>query len=390
FIQELVNITCIERYGVNLEQWQISLIWSFIVSIFCIGALLSALLANSIMSKFGRKKCLLLNSIPALIAAVLMLLSKTAMSFEMIMVARFLYGMNAGLGLIAHIIYLVECAPKRLRGAVGVTVASFISLGKFSGQLLGISDLLGTRERWPWLLSFTGLTSLVQLLTLPLLPESPSFLLLATGDRPACEQALKRLWGDGDYHLEMEEILKEKVVQQNAGTRTVLQLFRNQDIRWQLISVIVIFTTLQLCGINAVYFYSYEVFRQVGIGEKDLRYAALGTGLCELSASLSLFFIAQYSGKKMMLFRGYALMSVMLVLLTITMCLQTHLSWMPYCSMVLIFLFIFSFASGPSGASAPVPGELFTQAYRSAAFTVGTSLNWAGLFCVGMLFPVLV
>ncbi|KAK7895703.1 hypothetical protein WMY93_021028 [Mugilogobius chulae] len=282
-----------------------------------------------------------------------MFLSKTVMSFEMIMAARLLYGMNAGLGFICHTMYLVECTPKRLRGAVVVTVAAFVSSGKFLGQLLGLSELLGTRERWPWLLGFTVVPTLVHLLTLPLLPESPSFLLLAKGDRKACEQALQKLWGEGDYSLEMEEMLKEKTAQQNAGSRTVLQLLKNRDIRWQLVSVLVTCTSLQLCGINA-------------------------------------FFIAQVSGKKMMLVRGYALMSGTLVLLTITMYLQTLLWWMPYCSMVLVFIFIFSFASGPSGASTPLPGELFTQAYRSAAFTVGTAINWVGLFTVGMLFPILV
>ncbi len=43
-----------------------------------------------------------------------------------------------GVSLSVHTIYLVECAPKRLRAMVGVTVATFISFGKFSGQLLGI------------------------------------------------------------------------------------------------------------------------------------------------------------------------------------------------------------------------------------------------------------
>lgn len=174
------------------------------------------------------------------------------------------------------------------------------------------------------------------------------------------------------------------------GSRTVLQLLRNRDVHWQLISTLVIFTSLQLCGINAVYFYSFEVFRQVGIREENLRYAALGTGLCEVFASVTLFFIVQSTGKKTMLFRAYMGMSVTLVLLTITMYLQTYLAWMPYCSMVLIFLFIFFFASGTSGASTPLPGELFTQEFRSAAFTVATSLNWSGLFCLGMIFPILV
>lgn len=43
-----------------------------------------------------RKTTLLLNNVVAICGAVLMLLSKTALSFEMIMVARVLYGLNAG------------------------------------------------------------------------------------------------------------------------------------------------------------------------------------------------------------------------------------------------------------------------------------------------------
>ena len=43
-----------------------------------------------------------------------------------------------GVSLSVHTMYLVECAPKRLRGMVGVSVATFVSLGKFSGQLLGL------------------------------------------------------------------------------------------------------------------------------------------------------------------------------------------------------------------------------------------------------------
>ncbi|GLD46492.1 solute carrier family 2, facilitated glucose transporter member 11-like protein, partial [Lates japonicus] len=138
FIKGLVNQTCLQRYNVSLDQWQISLIWSFTVSIFCIGGLLGSLLAGPLISKYGRKQCLLLNNFVAIFGALLMLLSQKATSFEMIMVGRLLYGINSGVSLSAHTMYLVECAPKRLRGMVGVTIATFISLGKFCGQLLGI------------------------------------------------------------------------------------------------------------------------------------------------------------------------------------------------------------------------------------------------------------
>ncbi|XP_062290262.1 solute carrier family 2 member 11, like [Scomber scombrus] len=390
FIQELVNQTCLQRYGLSLQQWQLSLIWSFTVSIFCIGGLLGSLVAGPLISKFGRKKCLLLNNFVAIIGAVLMLLSKTAMSFEMIMVGRFLYGINGGVSLAAHTLYLVECTPKRLRGMVGVTIATFISLGKFSGQLLGISELLGTDERWPWLLGFNGFTALLQLLTLPSLPESPSFLLLDRGDRQACENALKRLWGDKDYSREVEEMLQEKAALQSVRSHSVMELIQNQTVRWQLLTILVTFTTLQLCGINAVYFYSFDVFRAAGIQEQQLRYAALGTGLCELFTSIACFMIIETTGKKVLLFRGYMGMSATLVLLTITLYLQSLISWMPYCSMLLIFFFITFFASGPAGVTAPLPGEMLTQSFKSAGYTIACTVNWTGLFVLGMLFPVLV
>ncbi|XP_035523412.1 solute carrier family 2 member 11, like [Morone saxatilis] len=390
FIKELVNKTCLQRYNVSLEQWQVSLIWSFTVSIFCIGGLLGSLVAGPLITKFGRKQCLLLNNFVAIIAAVLMLLSQTAMSFEMIMVGRFLYGINSGVSLSAHTMYLVECAPKRLRGMVGVTIATFISLGKFCGQLLGISELLGTQERWPWLLGFNGFTALVQLSTLPFLPESPKFLLLDRGNRQACEKALRRLWGNKDFSTEMEEMLEEKAELQSVRNHSVMELFQNKTVRWQLLTIIVTFTTLQLCGINAVYFYSFDVFRAAGIQEDQLRYTALGTGLCELATSVACFMIVENTGKKVLLLRGYVGMSATLILLTVTLYLQTQVSWMPYCSMVLIFIFIFFFASGPAGVTAPLPGELFTQSFKSAGYTIACTLNWTGLFVLGMVFPILV
>ncbi|KAG5272443.1 hypothetical protein AALO_G00165610 [Alosa alosa] len=391
FIKELVNRTCAERYGLPLEPWQLSLIWSFIVSIFCIGGLLASLCAGRLVNAYGRKRCLLLNNLVAISGALLMLLSKTAGSFEMIMAGRFLYGFNAGISLTTHTMYLLECSPKSLRGMVGVTVTTFVSIGKFTGQLLGLSELLGTEDRWPWLLGFSGFTGLLQLLTLPLLPESPRYLLLVKGDRQACDNAIQRLWGRGqDHSSEVDDMLAEGAALKGVRLRGVKDLLTEPSLRWPLLTIIATSATLQLCGINAVYLYSYDVFSAAGIPSNQLRYAALGTGLCEIVTSIICVLLIESTGRRVLLLRGFFGMTVALGLLTLTLYLQTLLSWMPYCSMVLVFIFIFFFSSGPAGITAPLPGEIFTHSYKGAAFTVVTTINWTGLFLIGMLFPLIV
>ncbi|XP_076019729.1 solute carrier family 2, facilitated glucose transporter member 9-like [Genypterus blacodes] len=320
------------------------------------------------------------------------------------------YGINAGISVFIHIMFVVECTPKRLPGMVGVTATTFISIGKFCGQLLGISEFLGTDERWQWLLGFNGFPALLQLLTLPLLPESPHYLLLHKGDRQGCEKAIRRLWGNKDHSVDMEEMLEQHAAVEEVRSHSVMELIRNQAVRWQLLTVVVTFSSMQLSGMNAVYFYSYEVFRGAGLREDQLRYAALGISLCEVSTSVACFMIVNSIGKKPLIFGGYMCMSATLVLLTVTLYLQvthTHtflVAWTPSsaCLIIdrltghvilpsqLIFFFICFFSCGPAGNTPPLPGEIFNQSFKSAAYSIATTINWLCMFLLGMLFPIIV
>ncbi|CAL8277786.1 unnamed protein product [Merluccius merluccius] len=317
-------MTGTQRYGIRLDEGQVSLIWSFLVSIFCIGGMLGSLLAEQMCKKYGRKQCLLLNNLPAILAAVLMVLSQRAVSFEMIMVARLLYGINTGVGVTLHPMYLVECAPKNLRGTVGVMVATFCSLGKFIGQLLGIGELLGTEERWVWLLGFSGFAALLQLSTLPLLPESPRYLLLNRRDHQGYDRAAKRLWGARDYSVDTKEMLQERTALQDIKVHTVMELLLSRSMRWPVLTIIATFSALQLSGINAVYFYSMDVFKAAGIRDQQLRYVALGMGLCEVASSLGCAIAVGFIGRKALLLWGYIGVGVTQMLLTITLNLQVE------------------------------------------------------------------
>lgn len=87
----LKQIDCVSDSNVTLSYDMICL--AYTIPYEC--CFFASLLSYSLML-FSRKRCLLLNNLVAISGALIMLLSKTAMSFEMIMVGRFIYGINAG------------------------------------------------------------------------------------------------------------------------------------------------------------------------------------------------------------------------------------------------------------------------------------------------------
>ncbi|XP_029941491.1 solute carrier family 2, facilitated glucose transporter member 9-like [Salarias fasciatus] len=390
FIKALINDTLLERYNTTHDNSKVDSIWSATVSLFSLGGAVGSVAAGFLLSHLGRKKCMLLNAILVMAAAILMLTSKSAGSFEMIMIGRFLYGMNAAIGVAAHTLYMTECAPKHLKGTVSQTIINFTCLGRVCGMLLGLSELLGNEDYWVFLLGFIIITAFLLLVSLAFLPESPSFLLLNRGDRLECERALKKLWGDGDHSGAMEEMLQEKAALETADTVSVCGLMRDKRVCWQLITLIVTFVSLPLSGVIAVYFYSFEVFRAAGLEENLFPYLALGMSTVEFVSSFFAFPLAARKGTRFQLMLGYGIMAGTLVCLTISLALQSYTTWMPYVSIALIFIFVAGCAMGPGAATPALPTQIFPHAFKSAALSLGSCVAWLALFTIGMSFPHMV
>ncbi|CAF96999.1 unnamed protein product [Tetraodon nigroviridis] len=210
YIQAFINASCVERWGTGLETTLLTFVWTFIVSAFSLGGFFGALLGGPLAVRFGRRNALLLNNSFLLIGAVLVLTCRAARSFEMLIAARFLVGINSGISMNVQHMYVVECAPKHHRGAVVFISAVFTALGLMMGQIVGLTKLLGTEPLWHYLLASNALPGLIQLFTLPWFPKSPRYLLIDRGDRAACVRALRRFNG-GDVPIsEMEEMLQEQ------------------------------------------------------------------------------------------------------------------------------------------------------------------------------------
>ncbi|XP_061564243.1 solute carrier family 2, facilitated glucose transporter member 11-like [Cololabis saira] len=392
YIQGFINDTYLERWGTGLDTPQVTLVWTVIVSAFSLGGLCGALLAGPMAVKFGRKKSLLFNNLFLFVGAVLVLTSKAAKAFELIILARFLVGINAGVSMNVQPMYFGESAPKHLRGAVAFSSAVFTAFGIFLGQVVGITELLGTEPLWPYLLASNALPAMIQLVTLPWFPESPRYLLIDRGDREACVKALGRLRGGEAPALEMEEMLQEQQAALNSGSvapaKTPWTLFKDRDLRSQLRTVMIASSAMMLCGNDSFYFYASYIFMEAGIPQEKIQYVTIGTGASEFIASILSNLLIERVGRRYLLIGGYSLMTCWGIVFTVALSLQSRgVAGMPYLSMACMFVYILSFGLGPAGVTGILPAEIFDQASRPAAYMVAGSLMWISLFLVGMLFP---
>uniref|UniRef100_A0A8C5NY59 Solute carrier family 2 (facilitated glucose transporter), member 9 n=1 Tax=Jaculus jaculus TaxID=51337 RepID=A0A8C5NY59_JACJA len=143
YIKAFYNETWKRRHGHPIHSDTLTLLWSVTVSIFAIGGLVGTLMVKMIGKFLGRSNMLLVNNGFAISAALLMACSLVAGTFEMLIVGRFIMGIDGGVALSALPMYLNEISPKEIRGSLGQVTAIFICVGVFFGQLLGLPELLG-------------------------------------------------------------------------------------------------------------------------------------------------------------------------------------------------------------------------------------------------------
>ncbi|XP_030075214.1 solute carrier family 2, facilitated glucose transporter member 11 isoform X2 [Microcaecilia unicolor] len=378
YIKSFINDTWQKRYNSTMDEKTLTVLWSSVVSFYSVGGLLGSLMTEYLTGKYGKMKCQLWNNVLVLAAALLMGFCRMADSFEMILIGRLLYGFSAGFGLNIHMQYLGEIAPKRLRGLTNSTATIFATVGKLVGQILGLSEILGTKSWWPLLLAITSITALIQLVTLPCFPETPAYLLIQKEDTESCRKVMKQLWGNKDHQEELADLLKEKDLRKTKSQMTPLDLLRDRSLRWQ-----------QYLMLTMIYFYSYDVFHTAGFSLEEIPYLTLGIGASETIATVLCWSLIERMGRKTLLLCGYGLMAFSLGLLTVTLSLKDYYSWIPYCSLGLIFLYILFFGSG-TGASVAIISEIFTQSSRAAAFVFIGSFTWVGIYLIAMIFPFIV
>ena len=122
-----------------------------------------------------------MNNLIGIVAATAMVFSKHVTSYELLIIGRYLIGVNCGLNTSLVPMYISEIAPLNLRGGLGTVNQLAVTVGLLTSQVLGVDYLLGTDEGWPYLLGIAVFPSILQMVLLPICPESPRYLLISKG-----------------------------------------------------------------------------------------------------------------------------------------------------------------------------------------------------------------
>ncbi|XP_062840079.1 solute carrier family 2, facilitated glucose transporter member 4 isoform X2 [Anolis carolinensis] len=388
-IEQNYNATWMERQGVEhptpIDPKTLKMLWSLSVAIFSIGGMVSSFMVGIVSEWLGRKRAMIVNNGLAFLGGGFMGLAQLGKSYEMMIIGRFLIGAFSGFASGLVPMYVGEIAPTNLRGALGTLNQLAIVIGILVAQVFGLESLLGTPTLWPLLMGLSVVPSALQLLLFPFCPESPRYLYIIRNKESKAKESLKRLTGRMDVTASLNEMKEEKRRMDLERKVSILELFRSRLYRQPLLIAVVLQLSQQLSGINAVFYYSTDIFTKAGL-EQPI-YATIGAGAVNTVFTVISVFMVEWAGRRTLHLLGLFGMSICAILMMISLLLLERVPTIGYLSMVAIFGFVAFFEIGPGPIPWFIVSELFSQGPRPAAVAVAGFANWTCNFIIGMSFP---
>ncbi|XP_022827727.1 facilitated trehalose transporter Tret1-like [Spodoptera litura] len=354
---------------------------SLVSSILAIGAAISALPVGVLANKVGRRPTVLILSIPFLLNWLLTIFANGA---GMLIAARFFAGLATGGACVAAPMYIGEIAETSIRGSLGAFFQLFLTVG------ILFTFVVGGWTHWRTLSIISAVFPVLLVAVFWWMPETPQYLLGKNRRRDA-EKSLRWLRGpDADLTAELEEMQKDvdEASRQRAGA---LSMLTNKAPRMALICGLGLMFFQQFSGINAVIFYTNNIFQSAGSNIPPV-IATIIVGVVQTIATYLSSVFVDKAGRRILLLQSTSIMGLCLVILGIYFKMQKDgynvgsFGWIP---LVCLILFIVSFSMGFGPIPWMMMAELFPVEYRGTATGITVITNWMLVFVVTLCFPIM-
>lgn len=358
-----------------------------------LGCVLGAVFSGFLSDNYGRRKPLLLSAALFFIASIGTGLADTLWVF---IGFRILGGVGIGLASAISTVYIAEIAPAAFRGRFVALNQLTIVIGILSAQIvnyliaekvpLGADEafILGSwngQMGWRWMFFVCAFPSLVFLLMLMLMPESPRWLLKA-GKTEKAMRILQRV-GGSDYANSESATIQNALNQ--ASEITSLRKLIALGMGNVLVLGVVIAVFQQWSGINTVFNYAQEVFAAAGYGISDTLFNIVFTGSVNLVFTLIAMNKIDKWGRKSLMLAGASGLAV--IYLFLGGAFYFDLMGMVVLLLVVAAIAIYAMTLAP--VTWVVLSEIFPTKVRGAAMALSTFALWTACFVLTYTFPLM-
>lgn len=346
------------------------------VSIALIGTIIGSMLGSLPSEKLGRRKTLILIAILYLFSS---LGTALATGWPVFLLFRFLGGIGVGASSVTAPIYISEISPAASRGKLVALFQFNIVLGILISYLSNYLIGQESDTSWRWMMGVQAFPSLLFLVLLRFVPESPRWLILRKGRIAEATETLKVINPSG-YEEELYAIRND--VQSEHQSEA---LFSRKN-RFPVFLAITFAVFNQVSGINAIIYYAPRIFEMTGLGKQSSLLSSVGIGFVNfLFTLLALSFIDRVGRRTLMLIGSLGLI--------ITLGLVSRAFYLNEFNgfMVTIFLLVYiAFFAFSQGAVIWVfISEIFPNQVRAKGQTLGSMTHWVMAAVIAFIFPML-
>ncbi len=353
-----------------------------VVASLLLGAAVGAASAGPLSDRLGRRNIII---IAAILFTVGAFGAALAPNVGVLVLFRVVLGLAVGAAALIVPLYLSEIAPTEIRGAI----SSLNQLNIVFGILFAfiVNALLANAEAWRWMLGLAAIPSLVLLIGMFFLPETPRWLVSQDRDEDA-RDVLRRSRNEEETEREIREI-REVEEQEEGGLGELTASW----VRPALVVAIGLAVFQQIIGINTIIYYAPTTLTNVGYGAAAAIYANLIIGVVNVVMTLVAIWIIDRVGRKPLLLAGLVGMVASLTVLGLSTLLLSEPSRPTDAVAVITLLclagFIISFAATWGPTVWVMLPEVLPLRIRGTAMGLAIFLHWIANFVVSQTFPSL-
>ncbi|KFE41507.1 sugar porter family MFS transporter [Staphylococcus agnetis] len=348
-----------------------------VVSSMLFGAIFGSGFSGPLSEKLGRRRLVFIISIIFIVGTLVLAFAPTV---EIVVLGRFIIGLAVGGSTAIVPVYLSELAPTDARGSLSSLNQLMITIGILSSFLVNYA--LAPFEAWRWMLGLAVVPSLILMIGVIFMPESPRWLLEKRGEK-AARDVMKLTYPEHEIDLEIANMKKI-----NAISESTWEVLKSPWLRTTIIIGSIFALLQQLIGINAIIHYAPTIFHKAGLGDSASILSTVGIGVVNVSVTIvAILIIDKIDRKKLLMIGNLGMVGSLLAMSILISLLGVNATVWIIIICLALFIVFFGISWGPV-LWVMLP-ELFPMRARGAATGIAALVLSIGSLLVAYLFPII-